>query len=396
MATTVQTIQNLGDDRRRDSTSGSISTGKKLRAVISSMYEIRGFANWAFARRVKTIETFVEETDYDIVNTFGISDLSSPAEIRRPTDNTTQFEYIDYDDFDRRSGQGDSGDYFAIETRSFNDIMKIRFSSNKGQATIGDTSDHDANGTWAVGDDATNVTTDTKVYKTGGGSINFDIDVSASVNNYASISVGTTTTVDLSDYEDYGSIFCWADIPNVTYVTGFTLRVGSSASNYVEMTTTTNSILGSLITGTNRLKFNMNGATTTGTVDYTTIDYIYFRVTYSASQTDDTDFRLNGLVAKLPEELELVYYSSYLAKNAAGAWIAEPTATTDELIIPDRYREVVAHGYTADLLRQMGKLNESSIYEKKTQRGLQLMGQEFGIFKNNKVTSFKPRIPWPR
>ena len=63
----------------------------------------------------------------------------------------------------------------------------------------------DGNGTWSAADDAANVATQTTGEKRGAGAVEFDIDVSASVNDYATIENSTLTQVDLSSASDTGS-----------------------------------------------------------------------------------------------------------------------------------------------------------------------------------------------
>lgn len=399
MSTTVETIQTLADDRRRDSTSGTISSDKKLRAVASALNEIHSFAHWEFNRRVSSIQVYADETDYSVPDVLQISDLKDISELRKQDNHTQYFEYVDTDDFAVRSGNSDFSNYYTLERRSGTDILRVSTSTVKGVQVLGDTSAYDGDGSWTPEtstSDALSVSSDTQEYRAGGGSVMFNVDVSQSVNNYSEIYVSTTSQADLTDYYDFGKIFTWLYLPSATYVTGSTLTWGSSDSAYYYNSVTTNSQNGSFVKGWNRLAFNMNGASSSGSPDITAIDYLKFKLSYSASQADMTGVRLNGLTAKLPERLDLVYYSNATVLDSNGSYLSTPTSTTDTLIIPDRYREVVVNGTTSNLLMQMGKFDEASVYERKFQAGIQRMSQEYGIFKKNEVKSFRPSIPWPR
>lgn len=397
MATTIAQIQAVGDDLRRDSTSGEIDANQKLRAMVSTLEEIHSFAHWKFTTRQKRIETFWGETEYNITDVLGINDFKAVKDLRLEDDHNVRFSNVDNASFDVRHGQGDTSNEYTLEYRLGEPILRINQITGNSRTLLGNTSDHDADGTWTPdtsSSDALNITTDIKEYREGGGSINYDLDVSQSVNDYGDISVTTTSQVDLTDYEDFGTIRTNWFVPDVTNVTGSTLRWGSDSSNYWEQSTTSDVQNGSLESNWNRIEFGMNGATKTGSPDITAIDYYLFRTSYGSSQTDDTDFRLNGLRAYMPTRLELLYYSSYTAKNTSGTWIAQPTATTDSILIPDRYREVVVQGYVGNLLGQMGKFEESGRYLSRFRRNLKQMSREFGTFPKNENRSFAPKINW--
>ncbi len=397
MAITASTIFSAGDDRRRDASSGAIDSAKKLRALSSTLQEIHSEANWKFTTRTKIIDYFQGETDYNIIDSLSIADFKDVADLRMEDSHTARFSYLDSNSFDVRNGQSDSSMFYTVEYRLGTPILRINNPFGASRTLLGDTSDHDADGTWAADtttSDATNIRTDTTEYREGGGSLRYDITVGQSVNNYADISVTTTSQTDLTDYRDFGSAFAWLYIPAIDQVTGITLRWGSSSSDYYSQSVTTNSQNGALETGWNRIKIPWSGASTTGSPTITAIDYILLRTSYGASQATDTDFRFNGLRFYLPTRMELLYYSSYTAKTSSGTWISEPTAETDILLIPDRYKEVVTLGYTANVLGQMGKNDESDKYHAKFRKALSRMSKELGVYPKGETKSFRPQIRW--
>lgn len=398
MSTTIQTIQSIGDDRRRDSTSGSIDSTKKLRAVVDTLQQIHSYANWNFTTRNKVINYFAAESDYNVPDVLSITDFKDVKDLRVEDDHTNRFLKVAPGEFDTRNGSGDTGNFFAVEYRLGDPMLRINYAGGATPTQVGNTSDHDADGTWTPDtstSDATNVTTDTNEYRVDGGSVNFDIDVSQSVNNQADISVTTAATTDLSNFLDFGAIFGYWFIPAIDTITGATLRWGSSSSDYYSASTTTNTQNGSLEAGWNRVKFDMVGASSTGSPDIAAIDYLLFRTSYAAGQVDDTDYRINGFKFYIPSRLELLYYSSFTAANSSGTWISEPTATTDTILIPDRYREVVVQGYLVNLFGQMGKLDEMAIAQKRFDRMLAMMAREFGVFPRSESQAMKPVVRWP-
>jgi hypothetical protein len=157
-----------------------------------------------------------------------------------------------------------------------------------------------ADGTWAVGDDGENLTVDTDEFKEGTGSLNFDVDVSDSANNSVTLTNSTMTAQDLDDYEDTGKWRVWFYFPDVTYITSVDFRWGSSSTVYWALNVTKDYKDYAFHDGWNFLEFDWSSddLTETGspvTADAGAIDYLFFRINYSASQPDDTDFRIDGL-----------------------------------------------------------------------------------------------------
>ena len=398
MSITVQTIQSLGDDLRRDSTSSAIDANKKLRAVNMTLSQIHSYAHWKFTTRQADIQVFTGDPDYNIVDTLGINDFKDVASLRYRDYGAVKFTNVDPNKFDLLNGKGSAEPLYSVEYRAGDPILRVNTGDVGGTTLVSDTYDHDANGTWTANtstSDATNVTTDTQYYREGSGSINFDLTVGQSVNNYGEVYVSMSTSSDLSDYLDKASAFMWFDIPAIDSITGVTLFWGSDDSNYWSKSVTTNAQGAALATGWNRLKFDWSSATKTGTPNITAIDYVKVRVSYSASQSSDTDFRINGLRFSLPIDLDLLYYSSYLATNSSGTWIAEPTTTSDIVLIPDRYRHVITEGYTANLFGQMGKQAEEEKHYKRFMSLLKDMSKEFGTYQKTETKAFKPPVRWP-
>ena len=78
----------------------------------------------------------------------------------------------------------------------------------------------------------TNLTLDTEEFNTGSGSFNFDVDVSQSGNNKATIYNDNLNDEDLSDDVNLASWLIDVKIPDITYTSSWTIRWGSDSSNY--------------------------------------------------------------------------------------------------------------------------------------------------------------------
>ena len=183
-----------------------------------------------------------------------------------------------------------------------------------------------ANGTWAEGGDATNLTLDELQYIYGSAALNFDLNAAGSVGY---IEISDMTDVDLSDHDEVGAIFVNVYIPDPDIITNFIMRWGNDSSNYWSATVTSPHDQDSFKTGWQILKFEWNGATETGTVDPETIDYLRFSVTYDG--TAETDIRVDKITCSNGEIYEQEYYSEYLFQSSSGTWKAKPTDETDIL-----------------------------------------------------------------
>lgn len=173
---------------------------------------------------------------------------------------------------------------------------------------------YNEDGTWVGQLDAINVTSDLDEFKTGNGSVKFDIDVSSDAGNVAAIENSTFTSVDLSSYEDAGKFRMWAYLPDVTYISSITLRWGSDSSNYWSLATTKDYVDEALKDGWNLLEFDWSDSAVVETLSPSSaaIDYLQFRIAYSANQPDDTDFRIGSIRIANSYGANDVYSVTYL------------------------------------------------------------------------------------
>ena len=154
------------------------------------------------------------------------------------------------------------------------------------------------------------------------------------------------TAVNLSSYDEQGSIFMWVFVPDtftLTSLTNFILRWGNDSSNYWSKTVTTANDGLAFKAGWNLLRFDWSSATETGTVAPATIDYLHFTITKSGAQAADTDWRIDEIIFKKGAPYEVVYYSKYGWQTSAGAYIEESTTTTDLLVADTDEVEIIAN-----------------------------------------------------
>ena len=426
MATTTNQLITLGDYLRRSDEAGTpnINAAKKLEAVALACEDVQNQALFRFTQRVQRFDYLDGESDYVMADnatnyeaSVRIPDFRAIKDLRLSTDHDDDFDFIDPDDFAIIYGSGKTDKVYTVEHRDGSPVLRVNQPDIGAKTTIHEANDHDANGTWTAdttNSDATNVGTDTIVFvKTG--SVKFDADVSQSANNYASISVTDFTDVDLSAYQNTGIIRMWFYIPEVTddtsqYVTSVVLRWGNDTSNYWSQTVAQPANQAVFTDRWNLLEFNWRDAAETGTVTETAIDYLDFRVNYSASQGDDVGFRINDIRIYNPKEMKVVYFSSFTARSSAstGVWLPRVASTSDEILAPDRYKNLYAYAYNYWLmLMEKGPIDPETerwlkaykgTYDARTHKwrggALEEMTRELGERIKLKQTKMKPQISW--
>jgi len=204
-----------------------------------------------------------------------------------------------------------------------NGVKTIRISKNLTSGIlISDVNGIATNGTWTVGNDATNLTEDNVYHITGSKSLRFDLDGGGTDG---CLENSTLTPIDLSNDQELTAIFVNVYIPDSTAFTSLDLRFGSSVSNYWNRTVTTTQSTTSPITGWNLFRFDWDGATETGTVDETAINYI--RVTVNYDGTPQNGYRLDNIVSRKPFVFNWLYYSTSIFSTTGGVF--QDTVTDD-------------------------------------------------------------------
>jgi len=231
--------------------------------------------------------------------------------------------------FARKMNKGYQDDYITQYIRNTQNMLLVDYDPGTSNILLNSCDDLTTNGTWAATGDANNLTADDATYLEGGGCLNFDLTPSA-LAGY--ITNSTMAEVDLSDYENNSRIFCYVYIPVATYITGFTMKWGSSASAYFSKAITTQHNGLAFQAGWNLLSFDWNSATEAGTVDTTAIDYLQLTMSFSATQAADTDFRLDGITCKQGMDMYFIYNSKSWVESSAGVRQEEFEEATDVFV----------------------------------------------------------------
>lgn len=215
-------------------------------------------------------------------------------------------------------------------------------------------------GTISNAGDATTAVLDTENYVEGSGSIKYSLN---SGGTTATISFTLATPLDLSGYADESNFYLRAYLPAITNLTSYTLKFGSDASNYYSVTVSQTSEALAFYLGWNLLKFTWAGATETGAVDNTSIDYFEIVINKDIAMAAIDGFRLDYLVCSKGDLYDTVYYSNYLWKNSSGTYLLDSTADSDTLevldeelpMIKEKIRELVARALRESTDKQDAK-----------------------------------------
>lgn len=369
MSITVAEIQTNLNTIIGDSSTDRISAAERLQFITEAVSWLKTEMDNDHSVRTHSLNYF-DTINYYKLNQ-SVTDIFEGNEVRRAVgEDTVSFTRKAASEMAEDISQGSDESSFSLERRDNNLFLVVNHYSKYPALIVSHFESLTADGgTWEADtttSDATNLSVDNVSFTHGSGSLSFDVDVSQSGNNRATILNDELTAEDLSDEKDVSSWVLDVTIPDVTYVTSYTFYWGSSASNYYSVTATTDINGNALVTGVNTLKFNWLGATVTGTPDDTAISYIRIDVNYSASQADATSFKLDYLRLIRPEILTFYYSSWNVGTNSGGTQIKAFTSTTD---IPyfsgqyDNYKFPVAHKAAQLAYRSLRLYNESAIEE---------------------------------
>lgn len=155
--------------------------------------------------------------------------------------------------------------------------------------------------------------------------------------NLVGAGTGTQTTtfdaVDISDYQGVGVVFLAVETPSIADLTDITIRLGSDAtgaSNYLQITETEGFLGAWQANDWTLVAYDLAGATGSGTVNYSAIDYFQARIT-----TTDTinNFRLGGCWVAMPSLNEIIYQTAALFKDSTTGALSQEITSDNNLII---------------------------------------------------------------
>ena len=289
----------------------------------------------------------IENAIYDQVFDYSVpTDLKGnkiidirPQINRDPSDNFTQTYSEQFDIYKENN---------SFQIKFDTGVKTVRISKDLRTGIVLNTMDSITNnGTWAVGNDAENLTVDTLNFIAGSASLKFDLD---GLTTDGFIQNSTMTAQDLSTHEDESSLFLFLFLPDASAFTSVDLRWGSDTTNFWNRTVTVPQN-GTFLNGWNLVRFDWNGATETGAPNAAAIDTL--RVTVNYDGVADTDYRVDSIMSKLGSIFTMVYYSKFIFQNSSGTFIENAASDSDIINLDTEARDLLLYKVAENTAQQL-------------------------------------------
>ncbi len=241
-----------------------------------------------------------------------------------------------------------SGYRVAFESRKNMHIMRIAQGYATPAANIDSMSDTDG---WTLAGDGSGLALDRTVYYQEPASLRFNLTTAGA---QATLTKTLDNTLDLSDYEGVGVVFLAIYMPNqtgdTTPIQSVTLRLGSSAADYVEKTSTEGFIGPFFADDFFLVPFDLAGLANNGTPDFSAIDYVQIAVNFNGTAV--ANVRCGGLFASLPSPHEVLFYSPAVFRNTTTGAISEEIGDDADEIL---FRDAAYNIYVQEAAREVAK-----------------------------------------
>lgn len=256
--------------------------------------------------------------------------------------------------FDRVKGYLPSGTMTTFEYSNGVPIIRIEASSVKPQIVIdpmNETTD------WTAAGSASALSQDTTVYYDSPASLRATLTGSSS----GTLTKTLTSPIDLSTYENVGVAFLAIRMPDgatASNLTSISLKLGSDASNY-DTSSDTDGFIGTWVSGEWLLvALDFAGAASTGTPDWSAIDYVQITINHTATFAN---FWVGGLAIALPNPFQILFQSAAIFKASGAAATTEITADTDTIILNDPAYTIYEYESALSVIQQTGGANSDSM-----------------------------------
>lgn len=321
------------------------------------------------ASGIQNITLYSNVYDYPIsTKIFGtkVVDIAPQGVSRAVWDGVTK---TNQQNFDRTKGYLANGTRFTFKYLDGNPVIRIATQNTTPSVNINQCSEI---GTWIAAGSASGLTVDTANYYQQPASLRFTLTGSS----LGTLTNNLTNASNLSTYQGVGVVFLAVYIPDATTLTSVSLKLGSSASDYSEVTST-QGFLGTWTSNDWQLvAFDMSTASSTGTPNWSAIDYVQVGFNHTATQTN---FRVGSLFIAQPSPNQIFYYSNAIF-TPTGSTTALKTITddTDTVILNDSAYTIYLYEGALALLENtsggMGDPMYKRIQEKLNGNGGQIKG----------------------
>ncbi len=285
---------------------------------------------------------------------------------------------IDQEDFDRtKDNYLPSGTRATFQYSNGEPIIRIVAPFPKAQAIIDSMSTSDG---WAASGSASALTTDYTAFYESPASMRFTLTGS-------STGILTKATLDneldISSYENVGVGFLAIRVPDgatASNLTSIELRLGSDSSNY-DSVSDTEGFLGAWVSGEWLLvAFDFSGATSTGTPDWSALNYVQIRFAHTGTFTN---FRVGGLWLSLPSPAQILFQSAAIfLPSGTTTPLTTITAVTDEVLLTNPAYNIYLQECGLAVLQNTGSSDSDSTSNKikKTLHGDPTVKDDIGLY----------------
>lgn len=187
------------------------------------------------------------------------------------------------------------------------------------------------NGTWIALNDVTNISTDATTFKEGTGSVAFDLLVSQTTTNKATIFNSDMTPVDLSSFElNNGGVIFWAYLPEALKIKSFEVFIGNDPNNCYTIKQYRSNVQGqNYKAGWNRIFIPSINRGKIGDPNMASVNYSSITIQFDSTETNQTNFRIDNI------QYVDKYLSYFYTQKAINL-----TDDTDESIVPEDFQFV--------------------------------------------------------
>lgn len=317
----------------------------------------------SFERAVSTFiqkAPVLEASGRDPIMLFdGVTDYPAPATImggaivdirpqgipRSPWDDVEKMPILRFDL--SKNYVTPSGYRVTFESRTTEIIMRI--AQNFAQKSVSLDSMTQTDG-WTLSGDGNGLAADSTVYYQQPASLRFNLPAAGT---QALMTKTLDNALDLSDYEGVGVAFLAIYMPNqnaaLLPITSVRARIGSSATDYYEITETEGFLSAFYANDFLLVAFDLAGILPTDSPDFSAVDYIQIAINYNGTAVPNV--RLGDFFISLPSAHEVLFYSPavFMASDA------QPSAeiTTDEDTI--LFQNAAYNIYVQEAAREIAK-----------------------------------------
>ena len=305
-----------------------------------------------------------EANDVEPITIFdGVFDYNAPENIfggavidfRPDGISRTQLDYVyrkPIELFDRTKALIPNGTDLTFEYNKGTPIVRIASAKVTSRTILDNMNDDDG---WVVGGSLSNLVVDETVFYQSPASLRFDL---------TGDSVGTLqkdiNQLSIAKYEDNCTGFLAIRTPNVSDLTNIILDIGSSSANFDRVTETEGFLGAWVVDKWLIVAFDFSESVSTGTPDWSAIDYINISFTHSAGISN---FRVGGLWLSLPSPHELMYETTALFLNS-GVLSKAITSDDDEIILNDAAYNLYIHEAAVTIAEQSSGGKTSKVAER--------------------------------